>query len=107
MTPDFDPAPSAKMPLEDTPEPWKRKNRRGGAWFLRLMTALAGLLVGTVLVLLPWDLSWDQNYFSGWSAGWYSIWMNPYFRGAVSGVGAVNLYIAIAELIGLVRGSRN
>jgi hypothetical protein len=106
VTPDQEQPPSAEMPAEETREPWKRRNRRAG-WFLRLMTASAGFLVGTVLLLLPWDLSWDQNYLSGWGGGWYSIWMNPYFRGAVSGVGAVNLYIAIAELIGLVRGSRN
>ena len=106
MTSGHEPPLPAEMPAEEKPEPRRQQDRRG-AWFLRLMTALAGLLVGTVLVLLPWDLSWDQNYFSGWSPAWYALWMNPYFRGAVSGVGAVNLYIAVAELFGLVRRTRN
>jgi hypothetical protein len=32
--------------------------------------------------------------------------MNSYFRGAISGVGALNVYIALAEMIGLLRGSK-
>jgi hypothetical protein len=52
-----------------------------------------------MLVLLPWTPAWDQNFFSGWSPGWYAVWVNPYFRGAVSGVGALNLYVVVADLI--------
>jgi hypothetical protein len=64
-----------------------------------------GAVVGLVL-LLPWLPSWDQNYLSGWSPAWFSLWMNSYFRGAIGGVGALNVYIAFAETIGLLRGSK-
>ncbi len=43
------------------------------------------------------------EYFSGTSRTWYSIWMNTYFRGAVSGVGVLNLYISFLELLALLR----
>jgi hypothetical protein len=70
-----------------------------------LLTAAVCTMVGTLLVLLPWLTSWGQNLFSGSSAGWYAVWMNPYFRGAVSGVGVLNLYISFLELLRLVRGT--
>lgn len=73
------------------------------SWAAGLLAAFLYTLLGTLLVLLPWLPSWDQNYFSGTSRGWYSIWMNPYFRGAVSGVGVVNLCISFLELMQLMR----
>lgn len=86
--------------------------RRGwGAWLKDLALSVTGALVGTMLVLMPWGTGWDQNYFSGWTPGWYRIWVNPYFRGAVSGVGALNLYLVIADLVSKVQrwrvGQRN
>jgi hypothetical protein len=32
--------------------------------------------------------------------------MNPYFRGAISGIGLVNLYVSFGELLKLMRGGR-
>lgn len=86
------------MPLE-RPGRWRR-------WIMGLLSAGVCTTVGTLLVLLPWVPGWDQNYFSGSRQGWYAVWMNSYFRGAVSGVGAVNLYVSFLELLRLVRGDR-
>lgn len=70
-----------------------------GAWLKDLAVSVTGALVGTMLLLMPWGPGWDQNYFSGWTPGWYTVWVNPYFRGAVSGVGALNLYLVLADLV--------
>jgi hypothetical protein len=78
---------------------------RWGRWIRGLLTAAVCTMVGTLLVLLPWVPGWDQNYFSGSRPEWYAVWMNSYFRGAVSGVGVLNLYISFLELLGLVRGT--
>ena len=94
-----------ELPPETMPKERRRRSRRAG-WGKRLLTASMGAAVGLVLLLLPWLPSWDQNYFSGWSPAWFSLWMNSYFRGAISGIGALNVYIAFAELIGLLRGSK-
>jgi hypothetical protein len=94
-----------ELPPETMPEERRRQGRRTG-WGKRLLTASAGAAVGLVLLLLPWLPSWDQNYFSGSSPAWFALWMNSYFRGAISGVGALNVYIAFAELLGLLRGSK-
>lgn len=84
----------------------ERRSGRARRWVAGLMVAFVYTLLGTVLVLLPWLPNWDQNYFSGSSRGWYSLWMNPYFRGAVSGVGVLNLCISFLELMQLMRRGR-
>ena len=81
-----------------TPSPAKR-----GGWLAGLATAAVCTVVGTLLAMLPWLPIWEQNSFSGTNRTWYSIWMNPYFRGAVSGVGILNLYLSFLELLALLR----
>jgi len=83
--------------------------RRSGSlrrWLRAFLTAWLYALVGMMLTALPWLPDWDQNYFSGSSRAWYSLWMNPYFRGAVSGIGVVNLCVCVLEVYGLLRGGR-
>jgi len=75
-------------------------------WLAGLFLSFSGTLVGTTLVLMPWGPAWDQNYLSGWSAAWYAVWINPFFRGAVSGVGALNIYLALADVVKMARGGR-
>jgi hypothetical protein len=53
--------------------------------------------IGLVLFLLPWTLLWDNNYFFSLTPQWSSFWLSTYLRGAVSGVGVVNLWIGLAE----------
>lgn len=76
-------------------------------WIMGLLSAAVCTLVGALLMAAPWLPNWNQNYFSGSHPGWYAIWVDSYFRGAVSGVGALNLYISFVELLQLVRGSRS
>ena len=64
----------------------------------RLLFVALAAEVGSVLLIFPWLNLWGQNYLSGAGAEWYAFWMNSYFRGAVSGLGAVNLYISFLEL---------
>jgi hypothetical protein len=95
----------AELPPEEMPKEWRRSGRRT-SWGRRLLTASMGTVVGLILLLLPWLPTWDQNYFSGWSPEWFSLWMNSYFRGAISGVGVLNVYIAVAEMVALLRGPK-
>jgi len=76
------------------------------AWLRAMLTAAAFTVVGLMLMALPWLPDWNQNFFSGSSRQWYSIWINPYFRGAVSGVGVVNLCVSFLEVYHLLRGGR-
>jgi hypothetical protein len=64
--------------------------------------------IGLFLLIYPWMDAWTENTISLLGRGeyeltWRQIWNDPYFRGAVSGVGILNLWIAIAELLGMFR----
>ena len=59
------------------------------AWFFE-----AGLL----LIILPWTVLWDHNYlFDFWPAV-HAAAQSPYVRGAISGLGVLNVGIGIAEV---------
>jgi hypothetical protein len=80
--------------------------RRPARWYNK---ALAILLVafcfeiGLFLVIFPWTPYWDTNYIGALIPQWHQFWNNLYLRGAVSGLGVVNLYIAVLELYRLRR----
>jgi hypothetical protein len=56
------------------------------------------LEVGLVLVLIPWSGFWERNYFAEAQPLLQGLLRNNYVRGAVSGLGVVNLLIGFHEL---------
>jgi hypothetical protein len=68
-------------------------------WAVLLITFC--LEIGLFLAVFPWTSYWEINYFSQLLPGWHVLWYNPYLRGAVSGLGVLNLYIALAEIFRL------
>ncbi len=59
--------------------------------------------LGVFLLVFPWISLWDSNYFASFSPVWRNIWQNPYFRGAISGVGLLNIWIGLGEVFRLRR----
>ncbi len=55
------------------------------------------LEMGLVLMLFPWSSMWDRNYFFTLAPHWARLFSSSYLRGAISGVGVVNVWIAISE----------
>jgi hypothetical protein len=54
--------------------------------------------VGLLLIVLPWSTAWEKNYFAyAWPA-LRTLLSNDFVRGAVSGLGLVNLFAGFAEL---------
>jgi hypothetical protein len=73
-------------------------------WYHKLVGMLFVILcfeVGIFLIAYPWSHYWNSNYFSWLSPGWRELWVNPFFRGAVSGLGLVNLYLSVMEVFRL------
>jgi hypothetical protein len=62
--------------------------------------------IGLFLLIFPWTLDWEANYFGSIIPQWHLYWDNMYVRGAVSGLGVVNLYISMLELYRLRRFAR-
>lgn len=65
--------------------------------------AFAGEL-GLCLLVLPWLSNWGMSYIPIHIAKLSDIWMSPYFRGLLSGIGLLNIYIALAEASRELRG---
>jgi hypothetical protein len=53
--------------------------------------------LGLFLLVFPWLSNWDQNWVPVHSPRFASLWMSRYFRGALSGLGLLNIYVALAE----------
>lgn len=64
------------------------------------------LEVGLFLLIFPWTDSWDNNYFTALAPRLRDYWDNMYVRGAISGLGVINLYISLAEVFRLRRFSK-
>jgi len=64
------------------------------------------LEIGFFLLIFPWTDHWDSNYFSWLIPEWHRFWQNTYVRGAISGIGVINLYIAFVEAFRLRRFAR-
>ena len=52
-------------------------------------------------MLIPWSAFWDRNYFVEGSAALAVILTSNYTRGAITGLGLVNVWAALAELADL------
>jgi hypothetical membrane protein len=91
-----------------TPAPRQRRN-----WVQRLGSVLFVIFcleLGLFLLIYPWTESWSDNYFSSLGRGaigpmWNEIWNNGYVRGAVSGLGLLNVWVAVAEALRMFIGS--
>jgi hypothetical protein len=60
------------------------------------------LEVGFALIVVPWSAFWDRNYFAQALPAVHALITNNFVRGAVSGVGVVNVAIGVSELISLL-----
>lgn len=70
----------------------------------RLLVIALLIELGLLLVVAPWSTYWDRNYFAQFSPALRDVLTNNYARGAVTGLGAVNLMAALADLAQLLRG---
>lgn len=85
-------------PAPPEPPRYRWYHKMAGVFFVAFC-----LGVGLFLVIFPWTEMWDNNYFSTWIPEWHQWWDNLYIRGAVSGLGVVNVCIAFAEMFRLRR----
>jgi hypothetical protein len=72
----------------------------------RLVLVAYFLEVGLLLVLVPWSSFWERNYFISAFPQLRELIRNNYLRGAVSGLGVVNLLMGFYELASLLMARR-
>jgi hypothetical protein len=73
---------------------------------MRLLTIVFFVEVGLVLAVVPWSTYWERNYIADLLPLLHAVITNYFFRGAVSGLGLVNLAAAVSELRALLAGRR-
>lgn len=81
------------------------RRRRGSVLVRRLVYVAFFLEVGLLLVVLPWSSFWERNYFAEALPALQPFLTNNFVRGAVTGLGLVNLVAGFADLA-LVFSSR-
>ena len=75
-------------------------------WYHKLSAVVLIALcieIGLFLLVFPWTGYWEHNYFSSLLPEWRRYWMNLYWRGAISGLGVANLFLAVGETFRLRR----
>jgi hypothetical protein len=99
LTPDPTPFTEPVEPEQHPAPPQFRWYHKIGA----VLFAIFCFELGVFLLVFPWLEFWEQNFFATYNHTLQQIWMNPFFRGAVSGLGLVNIFVSFIEIIRLRR----
>jgi hypothetical protein len=62
-----------------------------------ILSVIISLLIGFFLVLVPWSVLWDANFLLQPYPSVRALLLSGYMRGAVSGLGLVNIVVALDE----------
>ena len=74
---------------------------------IRLLLVAFFLEVGFALLLVPWSSFWDRNYFAESVPVLHAAITNDFVRGAVSGLGLLNVIAGVVELFSLFAAQRS
>jgi hypothetical protein len=53
--------------------------------------------VGLLLIVVPWSAFWERNYFLEMWPPLAAVATNPFVRGAVTGLGVVNVVAGLVD----------
>ena len=67
---------------------------------LHVMLCLDVFLLGVLLLLVPWLGYWQNNFFLDRYPGLIPILLHPALRGAVTGLGGLDILLAASMLRG-------
>lgn len=70
-----------------------------------MLRALIYLAAGVALLYIPWTNVWTDNFFVVHSTWISALAQNDFFRGAISGIGLADIWLAYEELMQWGRGA--
>ena len=95
------------QPVEPQPPPVEElREHPKSTWYYKLGMLLFIVVcfeVGVFLLVFPWMQGWSANSIAALAPWMRDVWQSPYFRGALSGLGILNIYISLAEVFRLRR----
>ncbi len=108
--PGLSPVAEASAPLKSTPPAAKRRTagqRLGVALMAAefLLAVMVRIFIGVIVLALPWSPLWDNNHLLQSFPRLATFFSYGATRGVISGVGLLNLWIAVDET--LHRGTRH
>lgn len=65
---------------------------------LRVLVVLILFELGVFLIVLPWSTIWEQNFFMQHNPELIHVVLHPATRGIVSGLGFLDIMVAIGML---------
>ncbi len=77
----------------------------GSFLFRRLLLIALFIEIGLLLIAVPWTPFWERNYFTDSIPLLRLVLTNNFARGAITGLGLVNLYVGLVDLAYLVGGA--
>ena len=89
---------SAFQPSNLVPGDESKPRSRIRAQILHVIYVLFTLTFGVCLLVLPWQSIWDSNYLLYLYPQIRLVVANPFFKGAVLGLGIVNILIGSYEI---------
>lgn len=66
--------------------------------FLSALLVVFLCILGAILFYLPWTGFWEQNYFLVHFPSLMPVVLHPSFRGVVSGLGILDIFLAITMI---------
>ena len=84
-------------PAGISPQPAHTRFVRWHRRILGVCLVIFAFEFGLVLLVFPWSNNWDLNWLPLHSRLLSGVWLNSYFRGALSGLGLLNIYVAVTE----------
>ena len=72
-----------------------------------LLSIVSSLLVGLVLTVVPWTSVWEANWLLQPWIGLRGFVTSGFTRGAITGLGLVNLVVAATDLHARLIGRRD
>ncbi len=111
LTPETTPPPAAApTPIQAPGLPPERPVIRLRQRLWVVLFAIFAFEIGSFLVVFPWTDSWTLNhlpsFFPSNQIALQDLWDDPYFRGALSCLGLINVYIALRAVVQLIRRSK-
>ena len=108
LTPETTPPPA--VPPQPPAMPAERAVIRSRHRLWVVLFAIFAFEIGSFLVVFPWTDSWTlnhlPNFFPSNEIALQDLWDDPYFRGALSCLGLINVYIALRAIVELLRRSK-
>ena len=100
-------SPTASATSSDSPEqslpPSKEAAPQEAApkiGFWQVVLILAALESGLFLLLAPWTPTWNEFFLPGYFSPFRPILTNHFVRGALGGLGLINLWVSVSTALG-------